>query len=60
MSVFERKTIAPAEAVRLWAPRVLCPEFLGKGMIKLWPPGHEERACMARCEQCSGMGKVRA
>ena len=37
-----------------------CMECFGRGQIKLWPPGHEERACMARCEQCSGLGKVRA
>lgn len=37
-----------------------CSECFGRGLIKLWPPGHEERACMARCEQCSGLGKVRA
>jgi hypothetical protein len=40
--------------------RVLCPECLGRGMIKLWSPGHEDRATMARCEQCSGFGKVKA
>lgn len=40
--------------------RVNCNECHGRGYIRLWPPGHEERACMARCEQCSGMGKVRA
>lgn len=38
--------------------RVKCPECSGRGLIKLWPPGHEERACMARCEHCSGFGKV--
>jgi hypothetical protein len=32
-----------------------CPECFGKGYIKLWPPGHPERAIMARCEQCSGL-----
>lgn len=40
--------------------RVKCPECFGRGLIKLWPPGHEERACMARCEHCSGFGKVGA
>jgi hypothetical protein len=40
--------------------RVSCSECFGRGMIKLWPPGHQERACMARCEQCSGFGKVKA
>lgn len=41
-------------------PVVNCAECRGRDVIKLWPPGHEERACMARCEQCSGLGRVRA
>jgi DnaJ-class molecular chaperone len=41
-------------------PTVACEECRGRGVIKLWPPGHEERACMARCEQCSGLGRVRS
>lgn len=60
MSALFRKTITPAEAVKVWAPRVLCQECRGRGMIKLWSPGHEDRATMARCEQCSGFGKVQA
>jgi hypothetical protein len=58
---FYHKTITPAQAVKAWAPpRINCEECRGRGYIKLWPPGHQERACMARCEQCSGMGKVRS
>jgi DnaJ-class molecular chaperone len=38
--------------------RVPCPECLGKGWIALWPPGEPRRASQARCEQCSGFGRV--
>lgn len=40
--------------------RVSCEECHGRGYVKLYPPGHPERACMARCEQCSGLRTVKA
>jgi DnaJ-class molecular chaperone len=40
--------------------RINCDECHGRGYIRQWPHGHEERTHMGRCEQCSGLGKVRA
>jgi len=51
--------VSPAmTALGLTGPRVDCSECKGRGLIKLWSPGKPHTICMARCEQCSGFGKV--
>ena len=36
----------------------VCQECVGRGLIKLLSPGKPHTTSMARCEQCSGFGKV--
>jgi len=36
-----------------------CCECHGRGLIKLWSPGKQATTTVwARCEQCSGLGRV--
>lgn len=51
-----------AEVVRLYVPqaRLDCAQCAGKGMVALQQPGKPHTASMARCELCSGFGRVRA
>ena len=37
-----------------------CAQCAGKGLVALHKPGKPHTASMARCEECSGFGRLRA